>query len=542
MNWIIENKKYIFSAVIILYIISVLYNLGYTELDGEEPRRALISIEMLHSKNFISPSLYGWAYFNKPPMFNWVMGLAMFMFNSSSEWVVRLPSLIFALIWGFVHYRLMNNFLPQKVAALSAVFLLTCGEIYFYGLQNGGEIDIFYAFIVYLQVITMFYFYEKGRGLPLFVFSYFLCAVGFLTKGFPSGAFQLLSLISLAVYAKSFRLLFKWQHLAGIIIFTLVVGGYLFIYNYYNSPQHLIINLLQESINKTPLKEAADEMPENIWRYPVQLFISLLPWSLLLLLLLNRRIKVGIWNYKVLRFSILFIVCNIWIYWFLGMMKARYSYMFFPFFCTILAHLFYTYKQTINLKSVFKYLGFLFVIIIAASLVISFLKPEYFLHSMLVALFLTVFVVFYFKAYKGIWSFVSGLVLVRLAYAILFMPVMYANTKSIKYRHHINNTSALNKNEPLSFYAPPDTLSVEVDMKFYKWGAGKIITPPEIFKQVPYYYYQATGHIVNYDTSIQKNKKYFGYREDLENEKIKEIHSFFDNRMDEEFVLFEKGL
>ncbi|HEY9364663.1 MAG TPA: glycosyltransferase family 39 protein [Chitinophagaceae bacterium] len=541
MNWIIANRKYLIPAVIILYIISVMFNLGYTELDGEEPRRALISIEMLHSRNFISPTLFGWEYLNKPPVFNWILVLVMVVFGSAAEWVVRLPSLIFLLIWAFFHYRYMKNFLPQKVAALSAVFLLTCGEIYFYGLQNGGEIDVFYAFITYMQVIMMILFYERRNWFSLFVFSYLFCAIGFLTKGFPSLLFQVLTLVSLGLYARSFRILFGWQHLAGILMFSLIAGGYLYLYSFYNSSSRLIVNLLQEALKKTPLHEAAGSVLSNVWLYPLRIFESLLPWSLIFILFFTRKFKVQLWQNKILRFSLLFIICNVWVYWFFGMLKPRYSYMFFPFFSVILAHTFYAYKSYSLNEKIFNLLGFLFVLILGATLVLTFLFPHYLFYGLMIFFILLVYVIIYFKIkQQRIWFFAAGVILVRLGYAALYMPVMYSYSKSIKYRPVISEVAKVNQNRPIVFYAPADTIVFVIDHGFYRKDMGKMATPPEIFKQVPYYYYQATGHIVKYDTAIIENKKYFSYRPFLKNKEINELYSFFDSRMNAGFVLFEK--
>ncbi|HVG15342.1 MAG TPA: glycosyltransferase family 39 protein, partial [Chitinophagaceae bacterium] len=191
-----QNKTYLaVLALVILYIVSVIINFGVLELAGEEPRRAVISLEMLQSGNYIKPTLLGWDYYNKPPLYNWIICGSMVLFNSTSEFAIRFPSLLFYLLWAFVHYRLCKKFFPRSIALLSAFFLLTSADIFFYGLANGGEIDIFYSFIVYLQVVCMFYGFFKKKWLYLFVLSNLFCAIGFLTKGYTSIVFQVLTLL-----------------------------------------------------------------------------------------------------------------------------------------------------------------------------------------------------------------------------------------------------------------------------------------------------------------------------------------------------------
>lgn len=90
------------SGLIVLYILSVIINLGYFNLQGEEPRRAIIAIEMLESGDYIVPHALGWQYYNKPPLYNWILSGFISLTGSDSEFVLRLPSLIFFFDLGGV--------------------------------------------------------------------------------------------------------------------------------------------------------------------------------------------------------------------------------------------------------------------------------------------------------------------------------------------------------------------------------------------------------------------------------------------------------
>src|SRR5687768_8186996 len=92
-----------FAGFIVFYILSVFINWSVLPLDGEEPRRSIVSIEMFESGNYVMPTIFGWSYFNKPPIFNWVLSFHLFLFGTSKEWVFRLPSLLSLLAWAFSH-------------------------------------------------------------------------------------------------------------------------------------------------------------------------------------------------------------------------------------------------------------------------------------------------------------------------------------------------------------------------------------------------------------------------------------------------------
>ncbi len=239
------------AGLICLYVLSVLINLGFLNLRVEESRRTLVSLEMMQSGNYLQPHTLGWEYYNKPPAFNWVLAAFIRITGSDSEFVLRLPSFICLLIIGVCHYWIARKYLTKTVAALSVFFMLTSADLYFYTLSNGAEIDVFYSLVVYLQAASMFWFYEKKNYLLLFVLSWSLCAVGFLTKGYPSLVFQGLTMVALCIYARSWKIIFKPQQLAGIIFFLLLTGGYYFIYSHYNNPSVPLINLLKESLQKS---------------------------------------------------------------------------------------------------------------------------------------------------------------------------------------------------------------------------------------------------------------------------------------------------
>ena len=96
MEALFKGKEiYFIIGLLVLYVLAVTINLGYQQLGAEEPRRAIISIEMQESGNYIKATQMGEEYINKPVLFNWILCGMMWITGSSSEWVLRLPSLIF---------------------------------------------------------------------------------------------------------------------------------------------------------------------------------------------------------------------------------------------------------------------------------------------------------------------------------------------------------------------------------------------------------------------------------------------------------------
>ncbi len=511
-----QNKTYLLlAALLLLYILSVLVNFGVLELAGEEPRRAVISLEMMQSGNYISPTLLGWDYYNKPPLYNWIICASFFIFNSTSEFAIRFPSLVFYLLWALVHYFVCKKFFSRSIALLSSFFLLTSADIFFYGLANGGEIDIFYSFIVYLQAVSIFYFYVKKRWFLLFFFSYLFCSIGFLTKGFTSIAFEVLTLAALCFYDRSFRVLFKWQHLVGIFAFLALTGFYFFLYNQHGTSQRLLVNLLNESLIKSAVGERSDKLLSKSLGYPL-LFLKLFaPWSLLLLLLL-KKIRYKFFDNPLVAFSLLFIVFNIWVYWFTGQPKGRYIYMFVPFACVVLVHIYQQFATAflVQLNRILGYAGWVFFLVLAAIIATPFFIPVSLLWTVVLAIILAVFIYGYLQldAYR-IWLLITGIILTRLVYAVLFIPVEY--DKKYKFSPGIQQAAINNNLQPLTLWAPADTFTVAVKNKLIDWKLEQTFIAPVLSYQVSYYYFKYTGHLIRFDTTSKPNNNYISFSSDL---------------------------
>ena len=522
----------------VFYILSVVVNLGHLELAGEEPRRAVISIEMLHSGNYIQPTLLGLDYYNKPPLFNWILSFFIWMTGSASAFVLRLPSLMFYLLMAMVQYRFAKRFLPRSIAALSAMFIITCGDVYFYGLANGAEIDIFYGFLVYLQAICIFWFYEQRNYLLLFLTSYLFCAIGFLTKGFPSVLFQVLTLSALCVYSGSLKVLLNWKHILGVLVFFSVLAVYFSLYSQYHSPFRYLANLLNEAFIKSAVGERANRLPEKAAFYPVLFLKMLVPWSLLLLLLFT-KVRFQFRQNPLVWFSILFIVFNLWVYWFTGQPKIRYVYMFLPFACTILAYIYQRFieERPDTFHKTLRPFGFVFLAAAIAVGVVPFFEKT----SLLLVILLCASLVFYtyqyfFGAWQRLWLLIAGIILLRLTYATVFIPIQHKALQN--YQPIVQTMVEKAGGTPISFRADAEAMPIAINTSFFRFQHDTAKVAPVLSYQVPYYYYLYTGKVMKLDTSAVSANVKFSYIYQLKEEKRDSLFHFFDWAMNNESFLY----
>lgn len=540
LTGLLRNKpRTAVAALLLLYAASLLVNLGVLEFSGEEPRRAMIAVEMLDAGNFIKPTQYGWDYYNKPPLFNWVLCFVIWLTGSTSEFVLRLPSVFFYTLTAAVHYQVAKQFFPKSIALLSAFFVLTCMDLYTYGLAYGGEIDIFYSFLVYVQAVSLFWFYQKRRYLNMYVASYIFCALGFLTKAFPSLVFQGLTLAALCVYAKSVRPVFKWQHLAGLVVFFGVTGLYLFLYNQQVSAVRLLINLLNEAMLKSGVGEKSNRLLDKAVTYPWLFFKLLLPWSLLAGLLFVKRVRYRFQSNPLVWFSVLFIAFNLWVYWFTGQPKMRYVYTFVPFACTVLVHIYRRFAEARPgiLDKAFGYTGYLFALISAGVATLPFFLPvsTVWVVALVVGLGAVTYALFKSKTHR-VWVFIAGLVTARLVYAALLAPVQRQGIDS--YGDVVRKAAAGNNSLPLQYWADAVPFAVAVQNKAVNYQHEVIKMPQTLPLEIPYYYYRQTGRILRFDTVPQKPAYYVAYQGQLAAKAVDTVYAYFDKNVSQRVVFF----
>ena len=479
----------------ILIIIAYFGPLNYINLGGEEPRRGVVAMEMDYHGNILVPTLFGVNYYNKPPVHNWLILASSKVLGGFSNRVVRLPSLISLFLLILLSHRLLKKYVSLLTARMTTIFLLINIEWLLYGAVYSGEIDLFYSLVVFLQATSIFYFGSKEKTLQLYLISYFFCALGLLTKGLPSLAFQVFGLLAWSITTGKFLHLFSWKHFAGILVFGIIVTGYFYAYSGYSDPWPYIHTLFIESADKTSAGQSFASITWSAAIFIFQLFKILLPASLLLIFFRIRFIRKAIRENNLLKFFFWFIVLNLPVYWLSPNVKMRYLYMFIPMLTALIV---YSYFENAELRE--KYSGLIDRIMKYVMLVIGvvFLAPLFFnfgitkdpLHlvnaGLIIALVLVTYYTRRFPDY-AIYFFAITFLLLRVFMNYYHFPNFRARYDPVT--DFIQETLTITAGEPVYYAADPDT----------KWIVGTltnhlscrdsipVTTAPLIYTQIPFY-------------------------------------------------------
>lgn len=321
-------ERQVLLLISILLVVALYLNLGIYPLTLEEPRRGLIALEMLFSENWLVPTQNGELYFRKPPVYNWLLIFSYKIFGAYSELATRFFSVASFILMAVVFFRFCKRHINERFAAYSTLFFLVSADILFY-FSALGEIDLFYSLITLLVFVVIYNFGEKKQYYALFLWAYFLSAIGFLTKGLPSIPFLVISLLAYFIYKKNFKKLISLPHFLGISLFIGLVGGYFWAYSAFEDPSGWWTTLTSESTDRTTDTGLVDLL-KHLVAFPIDTVKNILPAGFFLPLLFRKNMISTIKKQPFVLYLTIIFAANILIYWFSTGAQSRYVYALYP--------------------------------------------------------------------------------------------------------------------------------------------------------------------------------------------------------------------
>ena len=325
-------------------MIVLVSHLGYLPLDtrSDEPRRALVALEMMISNDYVTPTLNGALYLNKPPLYSWFIAASYHLFGNYSSFALRFPMLVSLLLFGLTIYGFVRRYVSPTVGFAVAMMVMTNGRVLLYD-SLLGLIEITFSWVIYTAMLLVFHFDRKRQYTLLYLTTYGLTAIGFLMKGLPPVAFQVLTLLGWFIYTKQVRRLLHPAHLAGIVLFMLITGGYYWAYFSRNAiPLSSVAGVLfSESAKRTGLQFGLGKTLLHLLTFPFEVFYHFVPYLLLLALLIRRGLWGVVKKNSFIAFNALTFSTNVLIYWTSPQVYGRYLIGLVPLLFTVLAYLYY---------------------------------------------------------------------------------------------------------------------------------------------------------------------------------------------------------
>jgi 4-amino-4-deoxy-L-arabinose transferase-like glycosyltransferase len=210
----------------------------------DEGRYAEIPREMLVLHDFVTPHLNEIKYFEKPPLFYWLQAGAIKVLNpliiqtahalnkpksnhyltSISEWTVRLPNAIVALLGCLLVYASGRILFERRTGLLSAIILAS--SLLYFALARMVTLDMTLSICLSGSLLAFLVAVNQPPSISrrwLFYSAYMFAGLAVLTKGligivFPSMIIGLWILLS-----NQWRLLKQCYLPSGVLLFLLIV-------------------------------------------------------------------------------------------------------------------------------------------------------------------------------------------------------------------------------------------------------------------------------------------------------------------------------
>ena len=324
---------------------ALLIDLGNANLfvGVDEATRALVALEMLLSDNFITPTLNGDLYYNKPPLYNWILAAFFWLSGSTHPFVMRLPNVLALLFFGWAVYHFNKPYFDRKSALLLGFMLVTAARVLYWESMS-AYIDIALSAVVYVNFMSIYRYWTRGQLQRLFVVSYLLTAVAFMLKGLPALVFQGITLSVLFIWKRQFWKLFSIQHVLGFLAFLLPVGSYYLAYSQYNSLEQVWLSLWNESAFRTLIYAGWEDALAKFLVKPLEMLYPYAPWSVFVLLLIQRGFWKTVRANDYLFYWTLVFFFNGLVYWTAPRIYPKYILMLVPLAYTV-GFYFYQKKQ-----------------------------------------------------------------------------------------------------------------------------------------------------------------------------------------------------
>lgn len=258
------------------------YGLGQFGLIGaDEPRYAQVAREMMERGDWVTPTLGGHPWLEKPPLYYWEAAL-VYRVVGVSDVAARLPSAMDTTLLVIAVYL----FFRRRGGALDAA-LITASCAAVIGYARAASTDMPLASTFCTGMLAWWAWRESGRRVYLFAF-YLLMALGTLAKGpvAPFLAGVIVVLLSLAI--REPRLIRKTLWIPGVLLFCVVALPW-YVAVQLQNPEFFSQFILQHNLAR--FSSNLYHHPEPFWYYVPVTALALVPWTVFVIVSLVEAVR-----------------------------------------------------------------------------------------------------------------------------------------------------------------------------------------------------------------------------------------------------------
>jgi len=255
------------AIIAIVAIITVFFGIGGVPLlDPDEPVYAETAREMLLEGDLLSPRIFGNYWYDKPPMYYWLVALTQSVFGDS-EFSARFPAGVMAFFTSLMIYFSITKIFNERAGFWSSIVLTTSIEFFYL-----GKAAVTDSTLLFFMTAAILSFLHKKYWLM-----YIAMALATLTKGpigivFP-GAIIFLYLI----FMGQLRQILEMHVIRGLLLYILVAGPWYYAMYTVHGMEFIKTFLGFHNITRFTTPEHASRV--TFWYYFPVLILGIFPWT-----------------------------------------------------------------------------------------------------------------------------------------------------------------------------------------------------------------------------------------------------------------------
>ena len=264
------------------------YGLGaFGLLGADEPRYAQVAREMLARGDWVTPTLQGQPWLEKPVLYYWEAMLSFRVARGVSDWAARLPSAIDATLLIAGVYFFLRRFRPGNELD-GALITASCAGVI--GFAHAAATDMPLAACFSIGLLAWYCWYESRERIYIVGFYIFL-ALGTLAKGPVAPALSAAIIVLFLTAKRDWHAIWSTCWIPGIAIYLAVMLPW-YVAVQLRNPEFFRVFILEHNLARFSQDVYHHRQP--FWFYLPVLLLAMMPWAIVLVLAVVERARL-IW-------------------------------------------------------------------------------------------------------------------------------------------------------------------------------------------------------------------------------------------------------
>jgi 4-amino-4-deoxy-L-arabinose transferase-like glycosyltransferase len=263
------------------------YGLGAFGLVGaDEPRYAKVAREMLDRSDWVTPTLQGQPWLEKPVLYYWQAMLSFRAFGITAQ-AARIPAAFDTALLVAAIYFFLRRFRPGSELEGTLIVASCAGVI---GFAHAAATDMPLAACFGIALLGWYAWYESERKVYLATFYIFL-ALGTLAKGPVAPALAAVIVFLFAAVKREWSAILRTLWVPGVALYFAVTLPW-YIAAQLRNPEFFRVFILEHNLAR--FSEDVYHHRQPFWFYLPVFLLAMMPWTIGLIFALAERVRL-IW-------------------------------------------------------------------------------------------------------------------------------------------------------------------------------------------------------------------------------------------------------